>query len=82
MTIMRKGALDGRRQALEMQQGLAYSTAVLIAIAVNNPKKLPSFEKAFPSGRPKRQMSADEIMRNMQAWTIIEGGNPHPEETS
>lgn len=52
-----------------MQAGLVYTLAHLVAFSVNDPKKMPKFEKVFPdpSGKTKVQ-SPQEMMAAMDAW--------------
>jgi hypothetical protein len=69
MHLMRAGANDRALRDLRTDQRIAYSTAVLVAIAVNNAKKLPSFDKAFPDGTPKPPMTGQQMMQSMKAWT-------------
>lgn len=52
------------------QQGLAYSLAVLIGTATNNPKKFPKFAEAFPDPRkPTRRKTPEEMLQAMRAWS-------------
>ena len=67
--IILHGAQDRDLAQLRMQQRLIYSQAILTAYAVNDPKKMPKFEAAFPDGRPKQPMSPDQIMASMQQWS-------------
>jgi hypothetical protein len=64
----RAAALLGMRE----QQALAYSQAVLTAIAVSNPKNLPKFDKVFPDPtQTKRRTSAQEALAGFRAWSAI-----------
>lgn len=63
-----QGAQDRDRDQLRMQQRLVYSQAILIGFAMGNPKKMPSFDAAFPDGRPKQPMTPDQILVSMQQW--------------
>lgn len=64
-----EGADARDKTDLRIQQALTYAGAQLIALAVNNPKKMPSFDKAFPdrSARKKAQ-DPDAIWAAMSAW--------------
>ena len=54
---------------LRVQQQMAYSTAVLIGCAVNNPKRFPKFQKAFPDARAQRvRQDPDTIFALMECW--------------
>lgn len=68
MAICIQGVEVKFKRDLKIQQQIAYSTAILIGFATHNPKKMPSFEKAFSDDAP-RAMTPDQIMMSMQAWT-------------
>lgn len=61
---------DARAKAdLRNAQQIAYSTAVLVGVAINNGKKFPKFDKAFPDpdARHKAQ-GPDDIAMAMFSW--------------
>ena len=51
-----------------IEDGRAYSLAYLVSFAVNDPKRMPRYEKVFPDGKPKPAQDPDEIWASMQAW--------------
>ncbi len=66
-----RGAATRDQHLIRAAQAVAYSVAVLTGSAINNPKKMPSFDKAFPdkaAGSPKVQTEA-ETAANLNAWT-------------
>lgn len=70
---MLRGARDRDLGRMKFEQRIAYSTAILLGYATHNPKKMPSFEKAFPDGRPKPVMGPDQIMASMTQWSALLG---------
>jgi hypothetical protein len=69
MAVMRAGADDRRWRDLRREQGIAYSMAQLVGIAVGNPKKMPKFERVFPDRVPKPAMTPAQIMASMKMWS-------------
>ena len=51
-----------------IEDGRAYSLAYLVSFAVNDPKRMPKFDKVFPDGKPKPAQDPEEIWAAMQAW--------------
>ena len=51
-----------------IEDGRAYSLAYLVSFAVNDPKRMPRYEKVFPDGKPKPAQDPEEIWAAMQAW--------------
>lgn len=51
-----------------LEDGRAYCMAQLIAYAVNDPQRMPKFDKVFPDGKPARAQDADEIWQAMKEW--------------
>lgn len=67
--IILGGAQKRQMADYRLRAGLAYSQARLIGIAINDPKKMPAFEKIFPDpDKPKREQSPEESLRAMRAW--------------
>lgn len=72
MRLITDGAAMQHRRA----QGLVYSLAQLVRIAVNSPKNFPTFEKAFPEGKakPKPAQTPQQMMAVLRALTVQRGG--------
>jgi hypothetical protein len=67
--VILKGIVDRERRQLRIQQGLVYSLAELMKFAVNDPNKMPKFDKVFPDpDRKQKAKSDDEIWAAMSAW--------------
>lgn len=64
---------------LRERQGLTYSLAHLLAVAIHNPRRMPAFDRAFPDPRkPVRHQSAEEMLQAMRAWSdVIETATRH-----
>lgn len=63
----------GRRdwQLMRMAQAVAYSHAQLTGAAFHQPRKMPSFDRAFPDrrdGEVQRQ-TPDQALAAMKSWT-------------
>lgn len=54
-----------------MAQAMTYSLARLVGIAVNDPKKMPKFDKVFPDRHPKPAQSDGDILSAMKRWTDV-----------
>ena len=63
-----QAASDREARLKRIEDGRAYSLAYLVSFAVNDPKRMPKFEKVFPDGKPKPAQDPDEIWASMQAW--------------
>lgn len=68
-----KGAQARDGAALRQAQALAYSHAVLIAHGYHNPKRMPSFDQAFPGLEAKASETPDQMMAAMMQWTAVLG---------
>ena len=64
-----RGADDRQWREMRAQQAMTYSLAQLVKIAVNDPKRMPDFKKAFPGLDPVRPQTPDEILASMKQWT-------------
>lgn len=71
--IILTGAAARDWRQLRQGQGLVYTLAALVAYAVNNPSKMPKFDKVFPDGKPKKAQSPEEILAAMREWTAVIG---------
>lgn len=62
---------DRDHRDMRARQALTYSLARLVAVAVNNPKKMPEFDQAFRDPRRKRgpPKTPAEMLQAMRAWT-------------
>ena len=65
-----RGAATRDQHLIRAAQAVAYSVAVLTGAAINNPKKMPSFNKAFPDGKAgaARVQTTTEATANLNAW--------------
>lgn len=63
-----RAATERQAQAGRIEDGRTYTLAQLIVWAVNDPKRMPRFEKVFPDGRPKRRQSPEEMLALMTQW--------------
>lgn len=68
-----KGAVEGEWNNLRRAQAVAYSLAQLATTGVHQPRRMPSFDKAFPDRKAgaaqARAQTPDEALRNMEAWS-------------
>ena len=64
-----RGAEDRQWRDMRAQQALTYSLAQLVKIAVNDPRRMPDFKKAFPGREPVRPQTPEEILASMKQWT-------------
>lgn len=63
-----RAAVERQVAAKRIEDGRVYTLAQLISYSVNDPKKMPRFDKVFPDGRPRRQQSPDEMLALMRQW--------------
>ena len=67
--VILDGADARARADLKTAQQLAYSTAVLVGMASNSPKKFPKFDKAFPDPDARQRVQGpDQIYAAMETW--------------
>ncbi len=67
--VILDGADARMERDLRLAQGMAYSTAVLVGIAFNNPKAFPKFDKVFrDKPAAKAVQEPDAIFAAMSAW--------------
>ena len=66
--VVMQAASDREARLKRVEDGRAYSLAYLVSFAVNDPKRMPKFDKVFPDGKPKPAQDPDEIWASMQAW--------------
>jgi hypothetical protein len=66
-----RAAVERQYRQKRLDDGRFYTLAQLVTYAVNDPKKMPKFDKAFPDGKPKPVQSADEIWAAMTAWADV-----------
>lgn len=72
--VILDGADARDKTDLRIKQAIAYATAQLVAVAVNNPKKLPSFDKMFPDKSARKKVQdPEDIWSAMSAWAASEG---------
>lgn len=65
--VILDGADARAERDLRIQQQLAYSTAVLIGTAVNNPKGFPKFARVFPDRKAKAQ-TPEAMLAAVRGW--------------
>ncbi len=59
-------------RAKRLDDGRTYTLAQLISYSVNDPKKMPRFDKVFPdAGQTKKPQTADEIHALMVSWVAM-----------
>jgi hypothetical protein len=63
-----RAAADRQMRDKRVEDGRTYTLAQLISYSVNDPKKMPRFDKVFPDGRPRKQQSPDEMLALMRQW--------------
>jgi hypothetical protein len=63
-----RAAADRQMRDKRIEDGRTYTLAQLISYSVNDPKKMPRFDKVFPDGRPRKQQSPDEMLALMRQW--------------
>lgn len=66
--VLLRAATDRHHRMKQIEDGRAYSLAFLISFAVNDPKKMPKFEKVFPDVRPKPAKTPEEMLAVMRQW--------------
>ena len=65
--IMRAEA--GRQmRAKRIEDGRVYTLAQLISYSVNDPKRMPRFDKVFPDGTARARQSPEEMLALMLQW--------------
>lgn len=68
--IMRAAVARQVRQK-SLDDGRAYTLAQLITYAVNDPRRMPKFDKVFPDGRPRKVQSPEAIWAAMEDWVTV-----------
>lgn len=63
-----RAAVERQVRQKRLDDGRFYTLAQLISYSVNDPKKMPKFDKVFPDGKPKPVQSADDIWAAMTVW--------------
>ena len=66
--VIMQAASDREARLKRIDDGRVYSLAYLVSFAVNDPKRMPKFDKVFPDGKLKPAQSPDEIWALMEAW--------------
>ena len=66
--MIMRAAADRQMRDKRVEDGRTYTLAQLISYSVNDPKKMPRFDKVFPDGRPRKQQSPDEMLALMRQW--------------
>lgn len=66
--VIMRAAVERQFRQKRMDDGRTYTLAQLIIYSVNNPNKMPKFEKAFPDGRPRKRQSPEEMLALMRQW--------------
>ena len=62
-----EGADARAHSEMRIGQAMAHATAQLVAIAVNNPKKFPKFDAAFPDRNQKPQ-TQEQMLAATRSW--------------
>lgn len=65
-----RAAVDRQVRQKRLADGRFYTLAQLITYAVNDPKRMPKFDKVFPDGRPRKARSPEEMWAEMKAWAL------------
>lgn len=65
--VIMRAAADRAMRQKRLDDGRTYTLAQLVVYAVNDPKRMPKFEKVFPTGK-ERRMSPEESLAAMRAW--------------
>jgi hypothetical protein len=63
-----RAAADRQMREKRIDDGRTYTLAQLISYSVNDPKKMPRFDKVFPDGRLRKQQSPEEMLALMRQW--------------
>jgi hypothetical protein len=63
-----RAAADRQMRDKRIEDGRTYTLAQLISYSVNDPKKMPRFDKVFPDGRLRKQQSPEEMLALMRQW--------------
>lgn len=66
--VIMRAAADRQMRAKRLDDGRTYTLAQLISYSVNDPKKMPRFDKVFPDGKAPQRQTPDEIMALMMQW--------------
>ena len=66
--VIMLAASEREARLKRIDDGRVYSLAYLVSFAVNDPKRMPKFDKVFPDGKPKPAQDPEEIWAAMQAW--------------
>lgn len=77
--IVLRGAARLRETDAEMAAQIAWETARLVAVGVNNPKKFPDYVPLAERGRGRRrpEMTDEELFARLRATTLALGGTVH-----
>lgn len=65
-----RGTLDHELRQKRLADARTYSLAYLISYAVNDPQKMPRFDKVFPDG-PNRPQTDEEMLAAMREWVDV-----------
>lgn len=66
--VVMRAAVERQAAAKIIEDGRCYTLAQLFSYSVNDPKKMPRFDKVFPDGKPSKQQSPEEILALMLDW--------------
>lgn len=66
--VVMRAAAERQVAAKRIEDGRIYTLAQLISYSVNDPKKMPRFDKVFQDGRPRRQQSPEDMLVLMRQW--------------
>jgi hypothetical protein len=66
--VIMRAAADRQMRDKRVEDGRTYTLAQLVAYSVNDPKKMPRFDKVFPDGRLRKQQSPEEMLALMRQW--------------
>lgn len=59
---------DRQMRAKRLDDGRTYTLAQLIAYSVNDPRRMPRFDKVFPDGKARERQTPEEIHALMVQW--------------
>ena len=67
--VILRAAAERHHNLKVIEDGRVYSLAVLMSFAVNDPKNMPKMDKVFPSGRPKKPKTPEQMVAALREWS-------------
>jgi hypothetical protein len=66
--VVMRAEADRQMRAKRIGDGRTYTLAQLVSYSVNDPKRMPRFDKVFPDGKARARQTPEEIHALMTEW--------------